>query len=60
MTGKEALAAKIAAVRVEIEQAEARPGRRTGAQRSEIAERSRYLSGLEDAFVIAFGEGNET
>ena len=54
MSPREVLAAKIAAETAAIEQIEQRPGRRTVAERGEIAERSRYLSGLQDAYAIVF------
>lgn len=51
-----ALMIKISEVRAEIERMEQRPGRRTGADRAMIAERSIYLSGLEDALKIVTTE----
>jgi hypothetical protein len=56
---RERLAAKISDEQAAIQEIERRPGRRTGAQRAEIAERSRYLSGLTDAYEIAFGVATE-
>lgn len=55
MTPQETLTARIAEVETTIEAIEQRPGRRTGAERTEIAEQSRYLGGLQDAYQIVYG-----
>lgn len=60
MTPQEALTVRIAEVETAIWAIEERPGRRTGAERAEIAERSRYLGGLRDAYQIVYGATDDT
>lgn len=55
MTPQDALTLRIAEVEMAICAIEERPGRRTSAERAVIAERSRYLGGLRDAYQIVYG-----